>query len=75
MGGEIPHPMLRKQNRIKTIHSSLAIEYNSLSLEQVIAIVDGSACWPPPMKYKRYRVPSMPMKFCSGVIHTKKKIC
>ena len=32
---------LRRENRIKTIHSSLAIEHNSLSLEQVTAILDG----------------------------------
>ncbi len=32
---------LRRQNRIRTIHSSLAIENNSLSLEQVTAIIDG----------------------------------
>lgn len=32
---------LRKENRIRTIHSSLAIEHNSLSLEQVTAILDG----------------------------------
>ena len=35
------NPHLRKGNRIRTIHSSLAIEHNSLSLEQVTAIVDG----------------------------------
>lgn len=35
------NPHLRKENRIRTIHSSLAIEHNSLSLEQVTAIVDG----------------------------------
>lgn len=35
------NPLLRKENRIRTIHSSLAIEQNSLSLEQVTAIVDG----------------------------------
>ena len=35
------NPHLRKENRIKTIHSSLAIEHNSLSLEQVTAILDG----------------------------------
>jgi Fic family protein len=34
-------PQLRKENRIKTIHSSLWIEANSLTLEQVTAIVDG----------------------------------
>ncbi|EFW38189.1 Fic family protein [Treponema phagedenis F0421] len=32
---------LRKENRIRTIHSSLAIENNSLSLPQVTAIIDG----------------------------------
>lgn len=34
-------PHLRKQNRIRTIHSSLAIEHNSLSVEQVTAIING----------------------------------
>lgn len=32
---------LRKENRIKTIHSSLAIENNTLSVEQMTAIIDG----------------------------------
>ena len=35
------NPHLRRENRIRTIHSSLAIEQNSLSLEQVTAIIDG----------------------------------
>lgn len=34
-------PHLRRANRIRTIHSSLAIEHNSLSLAQVTAILDG----------------------------------
>lgn len=34
-------PQLRKQNRIKTITGTLAIEGNSLTEEQVTAIVDG----------------------------------
>ncbi len=34
-------PHLRKENRIRTIHSSLAIEHNSLSIDQVTAIIDG----------------------------------
>jgi len=34
-------PQLRKENRIKTIHSSLWIEANSLTLEQVSDIVNG----------------------------------
>ena len=35
------HIKLRKENRIKTIHSSLAIENNSLSLKQITDIIDG----------------------------------
>lgn len=35
-----PSPQLRKQNKIKTIHSSLKIEGNTLSQEQVTAIVE-----------------------------------
>ena len=38
---KISNPHLRRENRIKTIHSSLAIEHNSLSLEQVTAILNG----------------------------------
>lgn len=34
-------PHLRRANRIRTIHSSLAIEQNTLSLEQVTALVNG----------------------------------
>jgi Fic family protein len=34
-------PQLRRENRIRTIHASLAIENNTLSLEQVTAIMDG----------------------------------
>ncbi|WP_251197481.1 Fic family protein [Anaerotardibacter muris] len=34
-------PQLRKENRIRTIHSSLAIENNSLSLDQVTAVIEG----------------------------------
>lgn len=35
------HIRLRKENRIKTIQSSLAIENNSLSLKQITAIIEG----------------------------------
>ena len=34
-------PRLRRENRIRSIHSSLAIENNSLSLDQVTAIIEG----------------------------------
>ena len=36
-----PSPRLRRENRIQTIQASLAIEQNSLSLEQVTALFDG----------------------------------
>ncbi len=35
-----PKTQLRKSNRIKSIHSSLAIEGNSLSLDQITSIID-----------------------------------
>ena len=41
-------PVLRRQNRIKTIYSSLAIEQNTLSLEQVTAVLSGKRVLAPP---------------------------
>ncbi len=41
-------PRLRKRNRIRTIHSSLAIEHNTLSVEQVTAVVEGRYVIAPP---------------------------
>ena len=45
---QMPAPQLRKGNRIKTIQSSLAIENNSLSIEQVTAILEGKRVLGPP---------------------------
>ena len=42
------NPMLRRTNRIKTIHGSLAIEQNTLSLEQVTAVLGGKQVIAPP---------------------------
>ena len=39
--GNASNPELRHENRLKSIHSSLAIENNSLSLEQVTDIING----------------------------------
>ena len=39
----VSKPHLRKNNRIQSIHSSLKIEANSLSLGQVRDIIDGKA--------------------------------
>lgn len=46
------NPKLRKENRIKTIYSSLAIENNSLSLDQVTAIVNGKRVLGEPKEIK-----------------------
>ena len=40
-------PVLRKNNKIKSIHSSLAIEANSLSLSQVKDVIDGKVVLAP----------------------------
>ena len=39
--GHVVTPHLIRKNRIRTIHSSLAIENNTLSIDQVTAIIDG----------------------------------
>ena len=42
------NPNLRRTNRIRTIHGSLAIEQNTLSLEQVTAVLNGKHVLAPP---------------------------
>ena len=42
------NPTLRRTNRIRTIHGSLAIEQNTLTLEQVTAILNGKQVLAPP---------------------------
>lgn len=41
-------PTLRRENRIRSVYSSLAIEQNSLSLEQVTAVLAGKQVIAPP---------------------------
>ena len=41
-------PQLRRTNRIRTIYSSLAIEQNTLTLEQVTAVISGRRVMAPP---------------------------
>lgn len=48
MQGRSASPTLRRTNRIRTIHSSLAIEQNTLSLEQVTAVLNGKRVLAPP---------------------------
>ena len=42
------NPKLRRENRVKSIHSSLAIEQNSLTVEQVSDVIDGRRVLGPP---------------------------
>ena len=42
------NPTLRQSNRIRSIHGSLAIEQNTLSLEQVTAVLNGKHVLAPP---------------------------
>ena len=43
-----PNPQLRRISRMKSIHSSLAIEANTLTFEQVTAVLDGKRVLAPP---------------------------
>ena len=43
-----PNPILRRESRIRTIHSSLAIEQNTLTLEQVTDVINGKRVLGPP---------------------------
>ena len=58
-----PIPTLRRSNRIRTIHGSLAIEQNPLSLEQVTAVLNGKHVWHHPRILPKSK---MPMRFMSG---------
>lgn len=42
------NPKLRRENRVRSIHSSLAIEQNSLTMDQVSDIIDGKRVLGPP---------------------------
>ena len=49
------NPTLRRANRIRTIHGSLAIEQNTLSLEQVTAVLNGKHV---PVSYTHLTLPT-----------------
>ena len=46
------NPTLRRSNRIRTVYSSLAIEQNTLSLDQVTAVLEGRHVIAPPKDIK-----------------------
>ena len=41
LGGMAPAPQLRRKNRIRTVQATTAIEGNTLSLDQVTALLEG----------------------------------
>ena len=48
-------PALRRSNRIKTIQASLEIEQNTLSIEQVRAVIEGKAVLGPPSEIQEVK--------------------
>ncbi len=50
-----PNPTLRRESRIKSIHSSLAIEQNTLTLEQVSDVIDGKRILGPPQDIREVK--------------------
>ena len=49
------NPKLRRENRIRSIHSSLAIERNSLTMDQVSDIIDGKRVLGPPQDIREVK--------------------
>jgi Fic family protein len=47
-----PQPYLRKSNRVRTVQGSLAIEGNTLNLEQITALLDGKTVIGKPSEIK-----------------------
>ncbi|MDR3305008.1 MAG: Fic family protein [Clostridiales Family XIII bacterium] len=55
MDNSRPQPSLRREGLIRTIHSSLAIENNTLSLDQVADIIDGKRILGPPNEIREVK--------------------
>lgn len=49
------NPKLRRENRIRSIHSSLAIEQNSMTVDQVSDIIDGKRVLGPPQDIREVK--------------------
>lgn len=49
------NPKLRRENRVRSIYSSLAIEQNSLTINQVSDIIDGKRVLGPPQDIKEVK--------------------
>ena len=62
------NPVLRRENRIKTIYSSLAIEQNTLSLDQVSDVIEGKRCLDRPGIYGKSKMLMKHMSICQRKI-------
>jgi hypothetical protein len=62
-------PRLRRENRIRTIQASLAIENNTLTLEQVTAVIDGKRDWACRAKFRKFVTPlSLTRQWTTGIL-------
>ncbi len=50
-----PEPRLRRVNRVRSVYSSLAIEQNTLSLDQVTDVIEGRRVLGPPREILEVR--------------------
>lgn len=50
-----PNPKLSRESRIKSIHSSLALEQNTLTLDQVADVVNGKTVLEPPQDIREVK--------------------
>ena len=50
-----PNPKLCRESRIRSIHSSLAIEQNTLTLEQVTDVINGKTVLGPPQDIREVK--------------------
>lgn len=69
------NPRLRRDNRIRTIHASLAIENNSLSLDQVTDIINGKRVLGEPSEIREVKTPMKLTTIFLLSTHIPLKIC
>ncbi|MCB9497380.1 MAG: hypothetical protein H6686_10895 [Fibrobacteria bacterium] len=68
-------PKLRRGNRIRTIQASLAIEQNTLTLEQVTALLEGKRVLGAPREIQKSATPLRPTTSWRPGILRRRQIC
>ena len=66
---------LQRDNRIKTIQASLAVEQNTLTLEQVTAVIEGKTFWGCQRQFRKFVTLSGHMKLWISGTHINWTIC